>query len=80
MRLTQASIGHEERDDLPMRLPKERHILQAYPSAIQARVPTGIIEAGHMPATLEPIVEQEYLAQKLPHAPEIVFSLVGATD
>ena len=80
MRFAKATVGHEEGDDLPIRLPNESDILQAYLSAVQACVPAGIIKPGHMPAPLAPVVEYEYLAQELAHTPEIVFSLVATND
>src|SRR5262245_53439594 len=80
MRFARPAIGHEDGDDLPIRLPDESHILQAHLSAVQARVPARIIKAGHMPAPLESVVKYECLAQELAHTPEIVFGLVAANN
>jgi hypothetical protein len=76
MCFTAPAIGHEKGDDIAFRFTQIGDIIQAYVGAVQAGMPPGIIQASHMPAPFETSVQQEYLAEKLAHAPEIVLSLV----
>jgi hypothetical protein len=73
-----AAIGNEEGDKLPVLFPEIGNILQARVGAVQANVPAGIIEPGDVPAPFMAAVEQEDLAQKGAHGPEIIFGLVRA--
>jgi len=78
MCLAGPAIGHQESDELAFRLPEVGYLFQANFGAVQARMPTRVIEPGDVPTPFRAVIEEENLAQEFAHAPEIVFSLVGA--
>ncbi len=71
------ALGHEHGDDLAVRLPKPDQLLQAHLCAVHGAVPARVVQPGHVPAPLQPVVEHEQLAQERTQPPIIRFSLVG---
>ena len=58
--------------------PGNRHLIERRSlMAGQNEVPAPVVEAGHMPAVFETVVEQEDLSQEIADAPKITFCFAG---